>query len=129
MRKLIYGTTLTCLKCNFRKITIESGVSSLIISTNDESQKHNIVVLCVDHNFYWVFRVILDEAYRPLSFVIVRKVKVGPNSFDVGWLVYILNQIRLILFVVASCEVIETLPLPNGQETIAHSDVIVLFVR
>lgn len=86
-------------------------------------------MLCVDHNFYWVFRVVLDKAYRPLNLVVVRKVKVGPNSFDVSWLVYILNQVRLVLFVVASCEVIETLSLPNGQEAIAHPDVIILFVR
>lgn len=72
---------------------------------------------------------IFDESDRLLLFSAVRVINVSPNTFNVSRIVDVLDHIWIVIGCVAGGEMVIPLPLPDGQSSISHSDIIIFLVH
>lgn len=59
----------------------------------------------------------------------VRVVEIGPEAFNISWVVDVFHNVWLVVGAVAGCEMVVALSLPDGQDSVIHIHIVVVLVR
>jgi len=124
----VYEDSFLSSESDIGKDTIESGISAIIITSQDKSNKLSWWMTDFVFDLFDFIIAIFNETDSSRFIITIGVVNISPDTFNISWIINILNHIWIVVNWIAGSEMIVSLSLPHSQCSVSHSDIIIFLV-